>query len=344
MKKRRIVWGLVCMSLLLSGCGGGGSADNAGNAAGGNSANASDGGDAVHVGMSFHSMMNDVFVSSEDYLTQFGSEADPKVTFEFVVADNDISKQTADVNDLISKKPDVIAICPEDSRAVESSIKAAHEANLPVVVFNRPVNPDVAEQPDCFVGIDSTDQGYAAAKEVFEMMKADGITDIQVIAISGALTDENSVNRSNGLQTAAKEYNATIVADIPCDWDPELAAANLPAALQANPQVNCIFVSSDGMIAGVESALSDANRWHPYGEEGHMYIASCDCFTDGLELMAEGYVDTDALFDIVTQCQKTIEVINTLAEGGTVEPTILVKGPVFTRENMNNEDMQALLW
>lgn len=334
MKKSTLVYGALCMSLLLAGCG------NTGTTSAGSDAS----GDAIQVGMSFHSMQNDVFVCSEEYLQQFGSEADPRVNFEFVVADNDISKQTADVNDLISKKPDIIAICPEDSRAVESSIKAAHAANIPVVVFNRPVNPDVAEQPECFVGIDSTDQGYSSAKEVFEMMKADGVKDIQVIAISGALTDENSVNRSNGLKAAAEEYGATIVTDIPCDWDPELAAANLPAALQANPQVNCIFVSSDGMIAGVESALSDADRWYPNGEKGHMYIASCDCFADGLSLLKEGYIDTDALFDIVTQSKKTIEVINTLASGGSVEPTILVKGPVFTRENMDDDNMQELLW
>ena len=342
MKKtgKTFVLGLLCMSiLLLAACGGDKTKSVCGDTAGG------DGGSSkVQVGMSFHSMQNDVFVFSEEYLTQFGKEADPQVAFEFVVADEDVSKQTADVNDLISKKPNVIAICPQDSRAVESSIKAAHGAGLPVVVFNRPVNPDVAEQPDCFVGIDSTDQGYAAAKEVFEMMKADGVTDIQVVAISGLLTDENSVNRSNGLAAAAQEYGATIVADIPCDWDPELAAANLPAALQANPQVNCVFVSSDGMLPGVESALADANRWVPNGQEGHMYIASCDCFSTGMEMLEEGYVDSDALFDIVTQCKRTIEVINTLAAGGTVEPEILVEAPVFTRDNMNDEAMKALLW
>lgn len=336
MKKKTLLCGLVGVSLVLTGLTGCGSKN--GNSSAGDSEN------AVHVGMSFHSMQNDVFVCSEEYLTQFGSEADPQVNFEFVVADNDISKQTADVNDLISKKPDVIAICPEDSRAVESSIKAAHEANLPVVVFNRPVNPDVTERPECFVGIDSTDQGYASAKTVFAQMKADGVKDIKVIAISGALTDENSVNRSNGLAQAAEEEGATIISDIPCDWDPEMAAANLPAALQANPDVNCIFVSSDGMIAGVESALSDANRWVPAGEKDHMYIASCDAFADGLALLEEGYIDADALFDIVTQSKKTIEVINTLVSGGSVEPEILVKGPVITRENLNDDDIQSLLW
>lgn len=346
MKRTRkwIICALLCVSLLMAaGCGGntnqgGGDSANSGDTASGNT------GSAVQVGMSFHSMQNDVFVFSEQYLEQFGSEADPNVKFEFVVADDDVSKQTADVNDLISKKPNVIAICPQDSRAVESSIKAAHDAGMPVVVFNRPVNPDVAEQPDCFVGIDSTDQGYAVAKEIFAQMKADGIEDIKVVAISGLLTDENSVNRSNGLAAAAEECGATIVADIPCDWDPELAAANLPAALQANPDVNCVFVSSDGMLPGVESALADAGRWAPYGEENHMYLATCDCFEIGMTLMEEGYVDADALFDIVNQCKKTIEVINTLAAGGTVEPQILVEAPVYTRENMNDEAMKALLW
>ena len=103
MKKtgKTFVLGLLCMSiLLLAACGGDKTQSGGGDTAGG------DGGSSkVQVGMSFHSMQNDVFVFSEEYLTQFGKEADPQVAFEFVVADEDVSKQTADVNDLISKKP-----------------------------------------------------------------------------------------------------------------------------------------------------------------------------------------------------------------------------------------------
>jgi len=127
MKLKRLAALFLALSMIfaLAACGGDKTQSGGGDTAGG------DGGSSkVQVGMSFHSMQNDVFVFSKEYLTQFGKEADPQVAFEFVVADEDVSKQTADVNDLISKKPNVISICPQDSRAVESSIKAAHGAGL----------------------------------------------------------------------------------------------------------------------------------------------------------------------------------------------------------------------
>ena len=74
MKKtgKTFVLGLLCMSiLLLAACGGDKTQSGGGDTAGG------DGGSSkVQVGMSFHSMQNDVFVFSEEYLTQFGKEAD----------------------------------------------------------------------------------------------------------------------------------------------------------------------------------------------------------------------------------------------------------------------------
>lgn len=355
MKKGNLVKALaflLAVLLLMAGCAGGATTQQSDTAAttgteasSGGSTDSGDDSDVITVGMSFHSMLNDVFTASEKYLKQFGAESTPKVEFTITVADNDISKQAADVKDLISMSPDVIAIIPEDSRAVESSIIAAHEANLPVVVYNRPVNSEVAEQPESFIGIDSTDQGYASAKEVFQMMKDDGVEEINVILVSGDLNDENSVNRSNGVSKAAEEMGANILADLPSDaWDPTIAAANLAPALKAYPSANCIFVSSDGLLPGVQSALEDINRWIPYGEEGHMYMASCDCFTNGLEALADGYIDADSLFDIVTQSKKTIETIIALKNGEEVEPYVAVKGPVFTRDNYQDPEMQALLW
>ncbi|MDR1623725.1 MAG: sugar ABC transporter substrate-binding protein [Tannerellaceae bacterium] len=329
MKKTWIVLISMVFVLVLTGCGG-------------PTREKSDG--TIKVGISFHSMMNDVFTASENYLKEFGAASSPPVEFSVVVADNDISKQTADIKDIISKKPDVVAIVPEDSRAVEASIKDAHAANIPVVVYNRPVHPDVAEQPDCFVGIDSTDQGYASAKHVFQKMKDDGIDEINIVLVSGSLTDENSVNRSNGVNRAAKEFGANVLSDLPCDWDPELAAANLPAALKAYPQCNVVFVSSDCMIPGVQTTLEDAGRWAPYGEPNHVYIASCDVFGVCLPLIEEGYIDADSLFDIVTQSKETVRVIKELAAGNKVEPIILVKGPVYTPENVNDPEMRSLLW
>ena len=77
---------------------------------------------------------------------------------------------------------------------------------FPVMIQNRPYNPDGKFKPDTFVGVDAEDQGYSATKAMFDMMVADGVKNMNLIIISGALTDQNSVMRVAGVKKAIAEY------------------------------------------------------------------------------------------------------------------------------------------
>ena len=75
--------------------------------------------------------MNDVITKTQEYVQKFGDSSTTKVKFIMTSAENDVSKQIADVNDLISQKPDVICICPEDSASTDTMIKACQDAGIP---------------------------------------------------------------------------------------------------------------------------------------------------------------------------------------------------------------------
>ncbi len=57
-----------------------------------------------------------------------------------VDAQNDATKQTNDVEDLIQKGVDVVVINPTDSDAVASAVSAANAANVPVITVDRVAN------------------------------------------------------------------------------------------------------------------------------------------------------------------------------------------------------------
>lgn len=303
-------------------------------------------GDTIKVGMSFNALMNDVFVKTDEYTKQFGSESTPKVEFIVTSADNDVSKQISDVKDLISQQVDVMCICPEDVAATDTMIKDCKDAGIPVVIQNRPYNPEGAYKPDSFVGIDAEDQGYTSAKSVFDQMIEAGETELNLVVCSGSTSDQNSVERINGVKRAVEEYadkGANIVTDLDTDWNPDWLESNLPSTMRANPDANCIYIASDFLLPAAKAALQSTNQWIKNGEEGHIWFAATDVYQEGLEAIDEGYVDADSLMDVVNMSKTIVEQCIALANGETVEE-IYVKGPVFTRENYKDEELKALLW
>jgi len=305
----------------------------------------------VVIGASFNSLMNDVFTVSQTLMETWAAnplnEDDPYVDLTILVADGDTTKQISDVNDLINKGCDAILIDPVDSTAVEPAIQACKNAGIPCVTYNRPLSDEVKTRPDVEVRIGAYEQGYDTAKYCFEIMKEDGIEDINIILCNGETRDDNSVQRALGVAAACEEYGANIVAQLPCDWDPTVVAELLPAALEGNPDTNCVYVATDGMLSGVQSSLEDIDRWAPYGDENHMYIAACDLFEEGYNNVASGYIDADALMDVVGMISNAYQSAFALIRGEEVEPLVNTTGATYTAANYNDADMvsdQALWW
>jgi len=296
------------------------------------------------VGMAWPGMQDAVWSLSKEYLEELAAESDPPIELVFTAADMDVAKQASDVKDLISRKVDVILVFPIDSKAISASVKDANDAGIPIMSFLRQVHLEAEYQADIFVGIDAKWQLYSAAKTVFEKMAADGIPYQGVILVSGDLRDENSRLRTVGLQEACDEFGVELLQDAPANWDPQQAAAVLAPALKAYPDANILASCSDVMMSGIEQVLKDEDKWYPYPDPKHMFFASCDVFAVGLDRMREGYLDADTLFDVLGMCQKAIEIMPRLAAGEKFDEDILIQGPVYTPDNVDNPELQAQLW
>ncbi|MBR2189439.1 MAG: sugar ABC transporter substrate-binding protein [Eubacterium sp.] len=305
-------------------------------------------GDQIKVGVSFHSLMNDVFKKTEEYLNYWKDnpieDGYPTIDMTITVADSDINKQISDVKDLISQNPDVILIDPADSTAIEPAVKACHDAGIPCVTYNRPIAEEVKERPDAECLVDAYAQGYDVAKAVFDKMQADGVEQITVVMCNGETRDNNSILRANGVKDAAEEYGATIAAELPCDWDPSKVSELLPSALTGNPDTNLVYCATDGMLSGIKSTLEAIDRWAPYGEENHMYLASCDVFEEGYNMIADGYVDADTLFDVKGFVGQAVKDAYALAAGESVEGKTELVGACYTQDNYQDEELTSDLW
>ena len=107
---------------------------------------------------------------------------------------------------------------------------------------------------------------------MFEIMKKDGIKPVKMIDVFGDTTDENSHNRETGLRKALKDagYENLPVVTVDCGrWEPDVAMQNAEPVLAANPDANCMYVSSDFLMSGIQTAMENANMWFPRGTDGH---------------------------------------------------------------------------
>lgn len=298
----------------------------------------------ILLGMSFPGMQDAAWVAMKKNLEKFAVESETPIDLIFTGADYDVVTQAADIKDLISKRCNVLLMFPMDSKAISSSVKEARDAGIPVMTYCRPVHPDAEYQADVFVGIDAEDQAYSSLKTVLEKMKKDKVEPKGVIIVSGDLHDENSVLRVVGFKKACKEYGVELLQDVPANWDPQQAASGLSAALKAHPEANIIASCSDAMQSGIISALESADKWHQNGDSKHVYFATVDVFPAAIEYIEQKYIDADTLYDVVNMSKNAIKVAIQLANGEKFDSDLLIKGPVYTPENIKDPELKALLW
>ena len=269
---------------------------------------------------------------------RLGAEAGVELEWIINAADQDPARQAANIEDLINQGVDIIISRAEDSAAIGASIRAAEEAGIPFVTFDR---TSKTSPPAAHVGGDSYAQGLSTAEAFAELLEAEGVTG-QCIELQGSLTDENAVNRSvawNEIDEQSDAYE-TIV-QVPTEWDATLFLSGATNALQANPDANCMFLASDFAITSVQAALENAGRWVPAGEEGHMWLATQDLFPEALALMEAGYIDVTTTYDAFEHAKEAARVVIAVAMGEDPdcgENGCLVAGRVATPDNVDSLD------
>ena len=299
----------------------------------------------ILVGLSFPDIHDAALAAMKKGVVEGGPKMTPPVEVLFTSADGDVTKQAADIKDLISKKVDIMVLFPLDSKAIAASIKDCQDAGIPTLGYCRAISADSEYQVDVFSGIDAEAQGYDTLKATFAKMKEDGIKSTGVIVVSGDLRDENSTLRVKGFQQACDEEGVKILVDVPGNWDPVQAAAGLAPALKAFPDANTFATCSDTMLSGIMEALEDADKWAPRGEPNHMYFASCDVFPEAVEWIQADYIDADTLYDCFGLSDQTLDIIQRMAAGEEFNGEwILIGGPVYDSSNVDTQAMIDRMW
>lgn len=309
----------------------------------------------VKMGLAMQSKMAPAFQAWEDYLYERvmleAKERGYTVEWTATNASDDATKQANDIKDLLAKGCEVIFAPCVDSQAILQSVEEVHKAGAIYISYCRAVSPEAtgAQIPDVTVNFSSEEQAYVGIMEMFKIMKADGIEPTTMIDVHGQVIDENATNREKGLRRAIVDAGYPDLEVIVCDsgaWEPDVARDSVDAALQAHPEANCLYTSSDFMMPGIQTAMENNNKWFPRGEAGHVYLASSDIFPIAIEMLKAKYIDTAVDQGCYMFAVNAAKSAFDLLEGKTVEKEQLTLGTMATNETIDAvlADPTIALW
>jgi ABC-type sugar transport system substrate-binding protein len=293
------------------------------------------------IGVAFETLQTEYWVAGFEAIRSECQSRGIKVVE--AVADGDATRQLDQVRSFITRRVDGIILVPKDAQTCLPMIKAANEAGIPIVLFNRPAAEDPAARSVAVVA-----DNFALTRETVNYMigeakKLPGTHKAMVII--GDLGDINAIGRRDGFDAAVKENGAgviDVVARVPSEWNQEKAQAGVTNALQANPEIDFIFTSSDFLLPSIVSALKATGRYKKIGEPGHVILGGFDGDATAYRMLDEKYLDATGVQDVAFEARQCVEAILAVQAGQS--PPSIIRDPGFVIHQGNLAAKAPQMW
>ena len=163
-------------------------------------------------------------------------------------ADGDISKQIADIEDLIAKKVDAILITAANPKALVPVVSKAMAAGIVVVDFDNLVYTD---NITAHIIVDQKEFGRVQGEWLVKAMGEKG----KIVAFNGIKGTAISAERFEGAKSVFDKYpDIEIVQEVYADWDYAKAKRAMETLLAAYPSLDGIWSQGGAMSEAVIEA------------------------------------------------------------------------------------------
>jgi ribose transport system substrate-binding protein len=174
-----------------------------------------------------------------------------------VDAQSNIQKQNSDVQSLITKGIDVLLLNPVNPSGVKPALRAAQQANIPVITVDRSVKDKV----DSYIGRNNKEMGVLAGEKAVELLGGKSKAKGTIIEIQGDAGDIVTQNRHDGFHTVVdKEKGIKVIQGPYSDYVRSEAVTAMQDLLQAHPEVKLVYAHNDDMALGAMQVLEQAGR------------------------------------------------------------------------------------
>lgn len=299
----------------------------------------SEGKQQLTVGIAFETLQTEYWIAGFEAIK--AELASRNIAVLEAIADSDPSRQLQQVKNFITRRVDGIVMVPKDASSCIPAIRAANDAGIPIVLFNRPAGETDAKS--VAVQADNFQIAQQTTAFLIEQARKTG-TKHKAMIVMGDLGDMNGIGRRDGFDAAVQgnEDIIEVVSRVPSEWNQEKAQAGVVNGLQAHPDISLIFTSSDFLLPSIVSALKSAGKYRKTGDPGHVILGGFDGDATAYQMLREGYLDATGVQDVYFEATATVQALVDLIEGRDVEP--LIRDPGFVIHLGNIDEMAARTW
>lgn len=184
---------------------------------------------------------------------------DANVNLVIADAQQDSSKQIAQIETFIRQKPAVLIVAPNERAALTGAMGKAVAAGIPVICLER----DIAEPNyTSYIRIDNREIGRMAGQFIVDHLTSkNGSATGNVVILRGLLGVEAQINRDGGAREVLAKYpGIKIVADPVANWLQSDAKARMTEVLRTQPNIDVVYGHNDPMAIGANLAARELGR------------------------------------------------------------------------------------
>ncbi len=279
--------------------------------------------DAMNVSMTWMKFAHDAMVKKAKELG-----------VKFIVYDsqNDVAKQSANMEDLVSLKVDGIVTNPLDVNSLVPAINRAVKAGIPVVTFDRAA---IGADYSFYVGCDDAAGGRMIADFLNQKLNGKG----KIVLITGTPGSSPQLNRSKGFKEQLVKYPGLQIAfEQTGEFFREKGMKVMEDAITAVPDFNAVVCQNDDMMMGAIQALKSAGI-----PRSKYIITGFDGVPDGLRAVRDGSADCTVQYPIGQAPEVLERLVKYLRGEKPAEKDYYMPPWVITKENIKTGDFYSLI-
>jgi ribose transport system substrate-binding protein len=183
----------------------------------------------------------------------------PDIKLTITDAQQDNSKQIAQIETLILQKPDLLIVAPNERAPLTAVMGKAMAAGIPTICLER----DIAEPNyTTYIACDNRSIGKLAGQFITDRLKAKyGKPKGKIVELRGLLGVEAEINRYGGAHEVFDRYpEIKVVHEAVADWLQSKGRERMLEILRAQSDIDAVYGHNDPMAVGAYLAASELDR------------------------------------------------------------------------------------
>lgn len=253
------------------------------------------------------------------------------MTLDILDAENDPAKQSEQMPDLISQRPDVIIVWAANGKAIVPAIKQAHDAGIPVVTINAQIDPTGKPYIVAHAGPNDYNQGAQAAETLVKAMGGKG----NIVEIRGTIGFGPGDQRAQAAKDVVAKHPDVKILDVQAgNWSQGQGQSIMENFITRFGKKIDGVLSSDGYSGTGAYLAVQAAAAAGQLDPDHIKFVDPNIVATNYDLIKQGKYTAAVLQTPQADAEFSLRVAVKVAEGIDVPKENYLPTPMLTKDNV----------